>query len=93
LGYATITHPFHPFQGKRFKILSTKKQADKDIFSLHAEEIGTIAILRDWTDRADLSPYVDLLEQPPILSVEHLFTLSALLSNLDELSRSKSKNV
>lgn len=84
-GYATITHPFHPLQGKRFKILSIKKQGKHDIFSLNAEAIGTIAILRDWTDRADPSPYADLVELP-ILSVEHLFTLSELLSNLDKLS-------
>ena len=71
-------------QGKRFKILSTKKQGKQDIFSLTAEGIGIIAALRDWTDRADPSPYVDLLEQPPILSVEHLITLSDLFSDLDE---------
>ena len=45
-------------QGKRFKILSTKKQGQQDIFSLTAEGIGIIAALRDWTDRADPSPYV-----------------------------------
>ena len=83
-GYATITHPFHPLQGKRLKILSTRKQGKQDIFSLTAEGIGIIAVLRDWTDRADPSPYVDLLEQPPILSVEHLITLSDLFSDLDE---------
>jgi hypothetical protein len=71
-------------QGIQFKILSTKKQADKDIFSLYAEGIGNIAVLRDWTDRADLSPYVDLLEHPPILSIEHLFSLIDLLSHLDK---------
>ncbi|MBX3710239.1 MAG: hypothetical protein KF702_10940 [Gammaproteobacteria bacterium] len=71
-------------QGKQFKILSTKKQGKQDIFSLTTEGIGIIAALRDWTDRVDPSPYVDLLEQPPILSVEHLITLSDLFSDLDE---------
>ncbi len=87
-GYATITHPFHPLQSKRFKILSTKRQGKHDIFSLNAEGIGIIAVLRDWTDRADPSPYVDLLEQPPILSVEHLLALSELLSDLDKFPSS-----
>lgn len=71
-------------QGKQLKILSTKEQGKQDIFSLTAEGVGIIAVLRDWTDRADPSPYVDLLEQPPILSIEHLITLSDLLSDLDE---------
>ncbi|MDP4156770.1 MAG: DUF5372 family protein, partial [Bacillota bacterium] len=87
-GYVTITHPFHPLQGKQFKILSTKKQGKQDIFSLTAEGIGIVAVLRDWTDKADPSPYVDLLEQPPILSAEHLITLSKFLSELDERSSS-----
>jgi hypothetical protein len=75
-------------QGNLFKILSTKKQGKHDIFSLHAEGIGIIAVLRDWTDRADPSPYVDLLEQPPILSVEHLLTLLELLGDLDKFPSS-----
>ncbi|MCD6056450.1 MAG: hypothetical protein K0R12_1412 [Gammaproteobacteria bacterium] len=87
-GYATITHPFHSLQGKRLKILSTKKQSKHDVFSLHAEGIGTVAVLRDWTDRADPSPYLDWLKRAPILSVEHLFTLSELLNDLDKFSGS-----
>ena len=70
--------------GKRFKILSTKKQGKQDIFSLTAEGTGIIAALRDWTDRADPSPCVDLLDQPPILSVEHLLIVSELLRDLDK---------
>ena len=87
-GYVTITHPFHPLQGQRLKILSTKKWGEKDIFSLQTEEMGTIAIARDWTDKADPGPYSEWLEQEPILSLTHLVSLSELLYELDSISKS-----
>jgi hypothetical protein len=47
--------------------------------------MGTIAIARDWTDKADPGLYADLLEKPPILSVAHLVSLSELLYQLDSI--------
>ncbi len=86
LGYVTITHPFHPLQGQRLEILSTRKWGEKDIFSLQTEAMGTIAVARDWTDKTDPGFYAELLEQEPILSVAHLVSLSELLNQLDSIS-------
>jgi hypothetical protein len=44
--------------------------------------MGTIAVMRDWTDKADPGFYADVLDQPPILSITHLILLSELLSTL-----------
>jgi len=82
LGYATITHPFHPLKGQRLKILSTRKVGERDIFSLRTEAADAIAVTRDWTDRADPSLYAGLLDEEPILSVVHLISLAELLSKL-----------
>jgi hypothetical protein len=89
-GYVTITHPFHPLQGQRLKILSSRKWGEKDIFSLQTETMGTITIARDWTDKADPGLYTGLLAlstQAPILSVSHLISLSELLYQLDSISK------
>lgn len=86
-GYVTITHPFHPLQGQQLKIISTRKWDGRDIFSLQTEAMGSIAISRDWTDKADPGLYADLLDQEPILSVAHLVSLSELLHQLDSISK------
>jgi hypothetical protein len=74
-------------QGQRLKIIATRKWDGKDIFSLQTEAMGSIAIARDWTDKADPGLYADLLDQKPILSVAHLISLSELLYQLDSISK------
>lgn len=80
-GYTTITHPFHPWKGQRFQILSTKNFKNRDIFSLRTLTCGTIGIPRDWTDKADPQALTDL---SPILSFSHLQQLVKLITNLDQ---------
>lgn len=41
--------------------------------------MGTITVMRDWTDKADPGFYADVLEKSPILSISHLISLSELL--------------
>jgi hypothetical protein len=74
LGWATITHPFHPFRGQKFQVLQIKKIAEKEILSLKTKE-GPFAMERDWTDMADPNPYDGLADQTPILSGECLLQL------------------
>lgn len=54
--YATITHPYHPFYGKSFKILSSfiKNRSETQSF-LHLEnkELKNFYVLLSWTNRAD----------------------------------------
>ena len=60
---------------------------DRDVFSLQTENMDSIVVARDWTDRADPGIYANLLEQEPILSFTHLISLSELLYKLDNISK------
>lgn len=82
MGYATITHPYHPHYGKQLKILFTRIKGDRDVFCLALDGSETITVLRDWTDRADDADSSD----KTILSVMHLMALSKLLREIDAFS-------
>jgi hypothetical protein len=78
LGWAVVTHPFHPLLGKRFLILKMRKVGGREVLSLFDEHNGTVTLPREWTDQAPPSPYATVLEQPPILQVACLFKLQEL---------------
>lgn len=88
-GLATITHPFHPLRGQRFKILSSKTFNNEDILSLQGSHQGTFGIPREWTDQADIDPMQSLSEHPPILFFPHLQQLADLISALKPVNLKK----
>ena len=56
LGWAEITHPFHPLHGQRFKILKIKKSPPKDdILLLESAHQTWRYIPREWTDKAEVA--------------------------------------
>lgn len=79
MGWATVTHPFHPLLGKRFLVLKTRRTSGQVILSLFAEGHGTIALPREWTDQAPPSPYTAVLPAPPILDALCLIKLRGLV--------------
>ena len=82
LGWAEICHPFHPLRGQRFQILKQRRAAGIDTFLLRDPDHGTFSIVREWTDRADLSPY-DSLDLPPRrFDADSLFELATLVEQL-----------
>ena len=89
LGYATITHPFHPLRGMCFKVLSSKTFNNKDILSLQDTSRGAFAVPREWTDKADPALYDFLPEPLPVLFFTHLQQLSDLLAILKKGSSQK----
>jgi hypothetical protein len=91
LGYATITHPFHPLRGMRFEILFCRTFNDRDIFSLKDTPEGIVpTIPRDWTDRADPDPYQFLCDYHfPTLSLLHLVHLADLINVLKQTKSQK----
>lgn len=64
MGWAEITHPFHPFHGQRFPVLKTRRLAGTETLLLREWERGSFSVARDWTDWADPSP-ADALGLPP----------------------------
>ena len=90
LGWAEITHPFHPLRGQRFQVLKKKLIAGVEVLSLRKASGGVYPIAREWTSLADPSPYAALGIPPPILDFECLFDL---LSMLEEMDQRKKKGV
>jgi hypothetical protein len=80
LGWATVTHPFHPLLGKRFLVLKVRRVGGHEVLSLFDEDKGTIALPREWTDQAPPSPYSSVLDKPPpILHATYLLKLCELI--------------
>jgi Family of unknown function (DUF5372) len=82
LGWAEISHPFHPLHGQRFEVLKKRRLAGVDTLILRELERGTLSIPREWTDWADPTPYDALTLPPHRLAAECLFELVALLEAL-----------
>jgi hypothetical protein len=87
LGWAEISHPFHPLRGRRFEVLKKRRVAGVDTLILRELERGTLSVPREWTDWADPSPYDSLTLPPHHLAADCLFELAALV---DALSASRS---
>jgi len=84
LGWAIITHPFHPFRGQRFRVLKTRKVAGEDTMILQGSYRGTFAVPRDWTDHANPNPYARLRSSAAILDFRCLLALTQLLERIEE---------
>jgi uncharacterized protein DUF5372 len=84
LGWALITHPFHPLAGQRFAILKLRKIAGQEVLSLYDQKRGSLAIPRAWTDQAEPSPFAGLPEPAPILDVRCLLKLHQLVRALSK---------
>jgi len=82
LGWATVTHPFHPLRGKRFLVLKVRRVGGREVLSLFDERSGTIALPRQWTDQAPPSMVAGLLPPAPILHPACLIELRALVELL-----------
>jgi Family of unknown function (DUF5372) len=78
LGWATVTHPFHPLSGKRFQVLKLRRIGGREVLSLFDEGRGTVTVPREWTDQATPSLYASGSESPPILHPVCLVQLLAL---------------
>ena len=76
LGWAIITHPFHPRRGQRFRVLKTRCYRGQATLILEGEEGGSFSILEEWTDRVT----------PIGVTAARLFSVAALLE-LVELVR------
>ena len=79
MGWALITHPFHPLKGQRLAILKIRKIAGREVLSLYDDKRGSLPIPRDWTDQALPCPRAGLVEPAPILDARCLLKLQDLV--------------
>jgi hypothetical protein len=82
LGWAEIRHPFHPLRGQRFQVLKTRHIGGVDTLILRELTRGSFSVAREWTDRADPSPYDALGLPPRRLDADSLLDLAVLLEQL-----------
>jgi hypothetical protein len=82
LGWVEIRHPFHPLRGQRFPVLKTKRTGGVDTLILRGSGAGTFSVAREWTDRADPSPWDELALTPQRLEASLIFELVTLLERL-----------
>ncbi len=87
MGWAVITHPFHPLRGQRFEVLKTRKVAGIETLILRHPQKGSHALAREWTDWA-IPATCDLIDHPhnkldPVLLLE----LAELILHLNESTR------
>ncbi len=84
LGWAIITHPFHPFRNQKFRILKTRKVAAEDTIILQGSYRGTFAVPKDWTDQASpcLSNYAAV--SPSCLCMRCLLALTNIIDQISK---------
>jgi len=82
LGWAEISHPFHPLKGQRFLVLKERRVAGVDTLILRNTERGSFAVAREWTDRASPCPYEALGTTPGRLDILFLLDLITLVEQL-----------
>lgn len=78
MGWAIITHPFHPRRGQRFRVLKTRRYRGEATLILEGGECDAFSILEDWTDKA-----VPASEAAHLLSVPALLELVQLTQRLN----------
>jgi len=82
LGYAKITHPFHPFHGQSFQILKTQNISGIETISLKHRKRESFTVPREWTDQAEPSLSILLKGSAHILEPYCLFEISELILNI-----------
>jgi len=89
LGWAEITHPFHPRRHQHFKVLKVRRAFGVRTLSLRDQAGGIFAVPQDWTDLAEPSAQAlaDIL--PAILDSECLLALVDLIEALDPTGQEK----
>jgi Family of unknown function (DUF5372) len=88
LGWAEISHPYHPLRCQQFRVLKQRRLAGVDTLVLRECERGSFSVAREWTDWADPSPYVALSLPTRRLDASSLFELVGLV---EQLTRSEQK--
>ena len=61
LGWATITHPFHPLKGQHCLILEVQRIGTTERLTLRTSDEHVFFIPSEWTDRVPPAPQADSL--------------------------------
>ena len=84
MGWATITHPFHPLRSQRFEVLKTRRVAGTDTLILRHPDRGSYAVVREWTDWGLPEASIGPSETMHKFAVEALLQLANVCAELSE---------
>ena len=79
-----ITHPFHPFQGQQFSIVTVRNNWGEDRVYYHDPDGRLVSIPATWTDVVAPDPFVLLSDGRSPFCLHDLLKLTRILSTLDE---------
>jgi hypothetical protein len=84
LGWATITHPFHPLHSQRFEVLKTRCVAGVNTLILRHPDRGSYTVAQEWTDWGLPDASLEPSQTARKLAVKPLLQLADLLAELSE---------
>jgi hypothetical protein len=84
LGWATITHPFHPLRSQRFEVLKTRRVAGTDTLILRHPDRGSYTVAQEWTDWGLPEASIGPSETTHKFAVGPLLQLANLCAELSE---------
>jgi hypothetical protein len=82
LGSAEVTHPFHPLWGQRFVVLKVRRVSGVETLSLRHADLGSFAMIREWTDWAPPSAQTATTAPPLLIDAFGLVALAGVVESI-----------
>ena len=78
--FFTVTHPFHPWRGRRFELINCERRWGQwRVFYVNEE--GSLAYLpASWTDASPKDPFVEQARGRAVARLEDLLKLAEMVS-------------
>lgn len=79
-----VTHPYHPWYGREFELLTHKQTWGEQRVYFYDENERLCALPATWTDAVPLDPFVAVAEGRALFRPADLLTLCDLLTRLKQ---------
>jgi hypothetical protein len=76
--FITVTHPFHPWRGRRFELIDLRRRWGQWRVYYLTEEGHTAYLLASWTDAGPKDPFIEQAQGRAIARVEDLLELTKM---------------
>ena len=77
-----ITHPFHPWHGRRFELANEQHRWGRHWLDAHADDGRLFSVPVEWTDRTTVDAYVAISAGRSLFRVDELLRLVTLIDGL-----------
>lgn len=78
-----VTHPFHPWKGREFSLITYRTNWGEDRVYFHDEQGRFVSLPARWTNVLPPEPLVVMAEGRSAFRVDDLLQLVALIQQLD----------